>query len=287
MRTGDTAANDRQKLIRRPPDLLITTPESLYLMLTSSARETLAGVETVIIDEIHAMATTKRGAHLMLTLERLEEVTDTPPQRIGLSATQRPLEEVAEFLGGWAEPGRKRPVQIVDAGIRKQLEIEVVIPIEDMSTLGQVKVELTPGPGDVGAHRAAHVDLAEHLPRDPEADPRQSHHDHLLQRPPGGRTPRGEAQRAGDRGRRARHRRSGDRRDPRRARARPPRLARPRAARRDRGPPQARRPAGDRGHVVAGVGHRHGRGRPRDPGRVAGRRQPRSAAHRSRRPPGG
>ena len=146
MRTGDTAANDRQKLIRRPPDLLITTPESLYLMLTSSARETLAGVETVIIDEIHAMATTKRGAHLMLTLERLEEVTDAPPQRIGLSATQRPLEEVAEFLGGWAEPGRKRPVQIVDAGIRKQLEVEVVIPIEDMSTLGQVKVELTPGP---------------------------------------------------------------------------------------------------------------------------------------------
>jgi ATP-dependent helicase Lhr and Lhr-like helicase len=146
MRTGDTAANDRQKLIRRPPDLLITTPESLYLMLTSSARETLAGVETVIIDEIHAMATTKRGAHLMLTLERLEEVTDRPPQRIGLSATQRPLEEVAEFLGGWAEPGRRRPVRIVDAGIRKPLEVEVVIPIEDMSTIGQVHVELTPGP---------------------------------------------------------------------------------------------------------------------------------------------
>jgi ATP-dependent Lhr-like helicase len=146
MRTGDTAANDRQKLIRRPPDLLITTPESLYLMLTSSARETLAGVETVIIDEIHAMATTKRGAHLMLSLERLEEIADAPPQRIGLSATQRPLEEVAEFLGGWAEPGRRRLVRIVDAGIRKQLEIEVVIPIEDMSTLGQVRVELTPGP---------------------------------------------------------------------------------------------------------------------------------------------
>ncbi|MGE5209888.1 MAG: DEAD/DEAH box helicase, partial [Acidobacteriota bacterium] len=146
MRTGDTAANDRQKLIRRPPDLLITTPESLYLMLTSAARETLVGVETVIIDEIHAMATTKRGAHLMLSLERLEEITDAPPQRIGLSATQRPLEEVAEFLGGWAEPGRRRPVQIVDAGIRKQLEVEVVIPIEDMSTLGQVQVELTPGP---------------------------------------------------------------------------------------------------------------------------------------------
>jgi len=146
MRTGDTAANDRQKLIRRPPDLLITTPESLYLMLTSSARETLAGVETVIIDEIHAMATTKRGAHLMLSLERLEEVTDRPAQRIGLSATQRPLAEVAEFLGGYEEPGRHRPVRIVDAGIRKTLEIEVVIPIEDMSTIGQVKVELTPGP---------------------------------------------------------------------------------------------------------------------------------------------
>src|SRR6056297_3617070 len=146
MRTGDTAANDRQKLIRRPPDLLITTPESLYLMLTSSARETLAGVEAIIIDEIHAMATTKRGAHLMLTLERLEEITDRPPQRIGLSATQRPLEEVADFLGGFSTPGEKRPVRIVDAGIRKPLEVEVVIPIEDMSTLGQVNVELTPGP---------------------------------------------------------------------------------------------------------------------------------------------
>ncbi len=146
MRTGDTAANDRQKLIRRPPDLLITTPESLYLMLTSSARDTLAGVETVIIDEIHAMAATKRGAHLALTLERLELVTERPPQRIGLSATQRPLEEVAEFLGGYAAPGVKRPVAIVDAGIRKALEIEVVIPVEDMSQLGQVTVELTPGP---------------------------------------------------------------------------------------------------------------------------------------------
>jgi ATP-dependent helicase Lhr and Lhr-like helicase len=146
MRTGDTSPSDRQKLIRRPPDLLITTPESLYLMLTSSARETLVGVETVIIDEIHAMATTKRGAHLMLSLERLEEITERPPQRIALSATQRPLAEVAEFLGGWAEPGRRRPVHIVDAGIRKALEVEVVIPVEDMSTIGQVRTELTPGP---------------------------------------------------------------------------------------------------------------------------------------------
>jgi ATP-dependent Lhr-like helicase len=137
MRTGDTPSNDRQKLIRRPPDLLITTPESLYLMCTSAARETLVGVETIIIDEIHAMAATKRGAHLMLTLERLEEITEKPPQRIGLSATQRPLEEVAEFLGGFSEPGTKRPVRIVDAGIRKTLDIEVVIPLEDMSGLGR------------------------------------------------------------------------------------------------------------------------------------------------------
>lgn len=137
MRTGDTPANDRQKLIRRPPDLLITTPESLYLMCTSAARETLVGVETVIIDEIHAMAATKRGAHLMLTLERLEEITEKPPQRIGLSATQRPLEEVAGFLGGFSQPGVKRPVQIVDAGIRKTLEVEVIIPVEDMSGMGR------------------------------------------------------------------------------------------------------------------------------------------------------
>ncbi|MFK7919575.1 MAG: DEAD/DEAH box helicase [Ilumatobacter sp.] len=143
MRTGDTPSNDRQKLIRRPPDLLITTPESLYLMLTSKAAETLVGVETVIIDEIHAMATTKRGAHLALTLERLELVTEKPPQRIGLSATQRPLEEIAEFLGGYetagsdGQSGTKRPVKIIDAGIRKDMEIEVVIPIEDMSDMGR------------------------------------------------------------------------------------------------------------------------------------------------------
>lgn len=152
MRTGDTPSNERQKLVRRPPDLLITTPESLYLMLTSRAAETLVGVETVIIDEIHAMATTKRGAHLALTLERLEEITERPPQRIGLSATQRPLEEIAEFLGGYAEPGTadepgvRREVQIVDAGIRKDLEVEVVVPIEDMSAIGQVSTELVSGP---------------------------------------------------------------------------------------------------------------------------------------------
>ena len=105
LRTGDTASRDRQALIRRPPDILITTPESLYLMLTSSARDTLRGVEAVIVDEIHALAPTKRGAHLALSLERLDAICRRPPQRIGLSATQRPLEEVARFLGGWSAPG--------------------------------------------------------------------------------------------------------------------------------------------------------------------------------------
>jgi ATP-dependent Lhr-like helicase len=150
MRTGDTPSNDRQKLIRRPPDLLITTPESLYLMLTSSARETLQGVETVIIDEIHAMATTKRGAHLALSLERLEEVTDQPPQRIGLSATQRPLEETARFLGGYLAPDSPRPVRIVDSGTRKELEIDVVVPIEDMSRPGDAGPATRPGGVDGG-----------------------------------------------------------------------------------------------------------------------------------------
>ena len=106
MRTGDTPADERRKLARNPPDLLITTPESLYLMLTSAARETLVNVEAVIIDEIHAVAATKRGSHLALTLERLTARCERPPQRIGLSATQRPLEEIAAFLGGFEEhPG--------------------------------------------------------------------------------------------------------------------------------------------------------------------------------------
>ncbi|MEQ8842932.1 MAG: crosslink repair DNA glycosylase YcaQ family protein [Acidimicrobiales bacterium] len=141
IRTGDTPTKDRRQLIRHPPDILITTPESLYLMLTSKARETLANVQHVIIDEIHAMAGTKRGAHLMLSLERLEELTAAPPQRIALSATQRPLDEIARFLGG-ATIGADgsvtpRPVTVVDAGARKELDIEVIVPIDDMGALGE------------------------------------------------------------------------------------------------------------------------------------------------------
>ncbi|MCU1369753.1 MAG: putative ATP-dependent helicase [Ilumatobacteraceae bacterium] len=137
-RTGDTPADERRRLARNPPDLLITTPESLYLMLTSAARETLVNVEAVIIDEIHALAATKRGSHLALTLERLEQRCAQPPQRIGLSATQRPLEEIATFLGGFEAPGKRRPVTVVDAGMRKPLHLEIIVPVEDMGALGTV-----------------------------------------------------------------------------------------------------------------------------------------------------
>src|SRR4029079_13320022 len=100
VRTGDTPAAERARLQRDPSDILITTPESLYLLLTSNSREALRSVETVIVDEIHALVPTKRGVHLMLSLERLTAFATSPPQRIGLSATQRPLDEVARFLGG-------------------------------------------------------------------------------------------------------------------------------------------------------------------------------------------
>jgi ATP-dependent Lhr-like helicase len=110
VRSGDTAAADRRRIATAPPDILITTPESLFLMLTSQAREALRGVETVIVDEVHAVAGTKRGAHLALSLERLDELLDTPAQRIGLSATVRPIEEVARFLGG------ALPVEVVAPG---------------------------------------------------------------------------------------------------------------------------------------------------------------------------
>jgi ATP-dependent Lhr-like helicase len=154
MRTGDTSAQERRALQRTPPDLLITTPESLYLLLTSQARETLRGVETVIIDEIHALAPTKRGAHLALSLERLDALTDRPVQRIGLSATQRPLDEIARFLGG-RDPssGAPRPVTIVDAGVRKPMEVEVVVPVEDMGALGEIIEEPVSGPAAAGPVR--------------------------------------------------------------------------------------------------------------------------------------
>ncbi|WP_423921874.1 Lhr family ATP-dependent helicase [Frigoribacterium sp. 2-23] len=130
VRSGDTTTGDRRLLARTPPDILITTPESLYLMLTSQARETLKGVRTVIIDEVHAVAATKRGAHLALSLERLDTLLDQPAQRIGLSATVRPPEEVARFLAGPA------PVTIVNPASEKKFDLRVVVPVDDMTELG-------------------------------------------------------------------------------------------------------------------------------------------------------
>lgn len=130
VRSGDTTSSDRRLLQRVPPDILITTPESLYLMLTSAARETLKGVETVIVDEVHAVASTKRGAHLALSLERLDSLLERPAQRIGLSATVRPAEEVARFLAGSA------PVTIVAPPSEKKFDLRVVVPVDDMTELG-------------------------------------------------------------------------------------------------------------------------------------------------------
>lgn len=135
LRTGDTTTADRRRLVSSPPDILITTPESLYLMLTSRARETLRSVDVVIIDEIHSVAGTKRGAHLSLSLERLVHIADTPPQRIGLSATQRPLETIARFLGGHEDGGDPRPVTIVDAGRSPSLDVRIEVPVDDLAAI--------------------------------------------------------------------------------------------------------------------------------------------------------
>lgn len=130
IRSGDTPPAERRSMATRPPDILITTPESLFLMLTSSAREALAGIETVILDEVHAVAGTKRGAHLAVSLERLDELLPRPARRIGLSATVRPVDEVARFLS----PLRK--VEIVQPPSTKQFDLSVVVPVEDLGELG-------------------------------------------------------------------------------------------------------------------------------------------------------
>jgi len=140
IRTGDTPASDRARMQRHPPDILITTPESLYLILTSNARSMLANVETVIVDEIHQLAASKRGAHLFVSLERMEALQTAkkkPIQRIGLSATQKPLDEIARLLGGF-DKGAPRAVTIVDAGDKKRLELRVEVPDVDMARLGEL-----------------------------------------------------------------------------------------------------------------------------------------------------
>ncbi|KQX05720.1 MULTISPECIES: ATP-dependent helicase [unclassified Leifsonia] len=142
VRSGDTPAADRRTLQKSPPDILITTPESLFLMLTSAARDTLRTVETVIVDEIHAVAGTKRGAHLAVSLERLDDLLDKPAQRIGLSATVRPPEEVARFLCASA------PVEIVAPASEKRFDLRVVVPVDDMA-------DLPPAPEREGATSSA------------------------------------------------------------------------------------------------------------------------------------
>jgi ATP-dependent helicase Lhr and Lhr-like helicase len=145
VRSGDTPPKERARLSKRPPDILITTPESLYLLLTSNAREGLRSVETVIVDEIHALAASKRGTHLTLSLERLSALRRAPGplQRIGLSATQRPLDEIARLLGGGEVVGEgsaarwvPRPVTLVDASAPKPLELRIEVPVDDMAKLG-------------------------------------------------------------------------------------------------------------------------------------------------------
>ncbi|SFN26140.1 ATP-dependent helicase Lhr and Lhr-like helicase [Streptomyces sp. cf124] len=130
IRSGDTPAAERRALATRPPDILITTPESLFLMLTSATRDALTGVETVILDEVHAVAGTKRGAHLALTLERLDELLPRPARRIGLSATVRPVDEVARYLSP------RRRVEIVQPPSGKEFDLSVVVPVEDLGELG-------------------------------------------------------------------------------------------------------------------------------------------------------
>ncbi|HEX2302650.1 MAG TPA: DEAD/DEAH box helicase [Gaiella sp.] len=131
VRTGDTPQRDRERMLRKPPDILITTPESLFLLLTSRGRDLLKTVETVILDEVHAVAGTKRGVHLALSLERLERIVEKPFQRVGLSATQRPLAEIGRWVAG-----PEREIRLVDAGQRKELDLEVVVPVEDFRELG-------------------------------------------------------------------------------------------------------------------------------------------------------
>ncbi|MGZ4452715.1 MAG: DEAD/DEAH box helicase, partial [Nocardioides sp.] len=160
VRSGDTSAADRRRLATTPPDVLITTPESLFLMLTGQARETLRSVETVIIDEVHAVAGTKRGAHLALSLERLDALLARPAQRIGLSATVRPLEEVARFLGGAA------PVEIVAPPSAKEWDLRVVVPVEDMTAPGEYDEDAADPrrAGSIWPHVEEHVAalIAEH-----------------------------------------------------------------------------------------------------------------------------
>src|SRR3954454_7650993 len=149
VRTGDTPQSERRDMVRHPPDILITTPESLYLMLTSAARAIFEGTETVILDEIHAVAQTKRGAHLAITLERLVQQADRDVQRVGLSATQNPLEEVGRFM-----VGPKRKATVVDTGVRKPLDLKIHVPVESMVEPDSKDLDLDPFAGQEATRKS-------------------------------------------------------------------------------------------------------------------------------------
>src|SRR6201996_6485357 len=153
VRTGDTPQKERQAMLRSAPDILITTPESLYLMLTGRAQQLFEGVRWCIIDEIHAVASTKRGSHLALTLERLTAAAGRDVQRIGLSATQNPLEEVGRFM-----VGPRRTCRIVDTGVKKELDLKIHVPVESMvepdDGVGGDRVDLDPLAGGEATRRS-------------------------------------------------------------------------------------------------------------------------------------
>lgn len=154
MRSGDTPSAERARLLRRPPDILITTPESLFLMLTSKARTTLQGVTTVIVDEVHAVAGSKRGSQLALSLERLDALLPQPAQRIGLSATVRPVERVAAFLGGC------QPVQVVNPAADRTLHLTIEVPVEDMTDIASaddLTGEASTASGSIWPHIEARI----------------------------------------------------------------------------------------------------------------------------------
>ncbi len=295
IRTGDTPARERARFQREPADILITTPESLFLLLSSRARAALASVETVIVDEIHALVPTKRGAHLALSIERLEQVTGRPLQRIGLSATQRPLDEVARFLGG-TTPRETRPRDNGAASESGEALVHDEFTVTDPPVWRPVTVVDARAPQAAGAARrgpgrrpgarlaagrdperpgvagsGAYVDLGEHPPATARADPRAPIDAPVREQP----AARGAA---GDRAQRAGRRAAG---------AVASRLDRAGAAHGDRGRAEDRTAARPGRDLVARARHRHGgdRSRRADRGAAIGRQRP--AAHRARQPPGG
>ena len=325
VRTGDTGADERRRMSSKPPDILITTPESLFLILTSKARDSLRGVDTVIVDEVHALAGNKRGAHLAISLERLDAlrsgaVADEPgqdepagpAQRIGLSATVRPPEEVATFLGG------ARPVTIAAPPYVKQMELRIVVPVEDMTDPDPAPASARPAPGDgapagepdlrdaaqgqrsiwphveekvldlIEAHRSTIVfansrRLAERLCgrlNELAAERAQARDEAAAGLDEPGGPPPGPP--AADHG--AVRRRGGC---PGRGGPRASRLGVPAGAGADRGGAEGRAAPRRGRHVQPGTRHRHGRRGPGHPGGVGAIGGERAAAHRPGGAPGG